>query len=698
MEPVSDARLYSHRYQVTHLIARGGMAMVYRAQDLLLNRAVALKILYPELSADPLFVERFRREAQAAAKLSHPNIVPVFDWGEDEGTYFIVMELVEGRSLAEVLRGGNVLTASRTAQLAAQVAAALNYAHRNGVVHRDVKPGNILITADAQVKVTDFGIAQAMSSEDHLAEEGSVMGTATYFSPEQAGGAALDGRSDIYSLGIVMYEMLVGRPPFLGDTPLEVSTQHVHGTVTPLTEMNSAIPRDLEAIVMKALSKAPELRYPTADELRADLLRFVDGQPVHAAGAVGAFFGSDATQMVQAVTTGERTQAVPILRGPRTDVKGNAKTKTKTKVKVKRQRRGPGAGLIWTVVVILIAAAAVAGYFAISSKKSLPNMPTLSGQSVAAATAVLKGDGIKPANIVTVKTYSKVGLNNVIKTSPIAGTKLTATTKITLTISKGVYVPPVDVPSVTTLSLAEAESALSQKGLTSLVLAVTSSCPTPAAPNIVLCQSPSAGTPVKPQSQVILYDLPPNGSFSVPSVSGDTPVAAGSLLGRESINVNAVQLTHCSNTIAQGLVYGTNPGVGSKVVANTSVKLIVSSGGCPTVVPRVINRLSTTAQTLLKNAGFVVVENQAPAAMCTSAKLSAVVFQSVGPGLSAPHGSTITVEYCASVGPTGPTGVTGVTGTTGATGATGSTGATGVTGTTTTTIATGVTGASGTAG
>jgi serine/threonine-protein kinase len=693
MEPVSDARLYSHRYQVTHLIARGGMAMVYRAQDLLLNRAVALKILYPELSADPLFVERFRREAQAAAKLSHPNIVPVFDWGEDEGTYFIVMELVEGRSLAEVLRGGNVLTASRTAQLAAQVAAALNYAHRNGVVHRDVKPGNILITADAQVKVTDFGIAQAMSSEDHLAEEGSVMGTATYFSPEQAGGAALDGRSDIYSLGIVMYEMLVGRPPFLGDTPLEVSTQHVHGTVTPPTEMNSAIPRDLEAIVMKSLSKAPELRYPTADELRADLLRFVDGQPVHAAGAIGAFFGSDATQMVQAVTTGERTQAVPILKGPRTDV--NPKGKSKGKVKGPRRRRGPGAGLIWTLVVILIAAAAVAGYLALSSKKSLPNMPTLSGQSVAAATAVLTGDGIKAANIVTVKAYSKVGLNNVIKTSPVAGTKLTSTTKITLTISKGVYVPPVDVPSVTTLSLGAAESALSAKGLTSLVLAVTSSCPTPAAPNIVLCQSPAAGTPVKPQSQVILYDLPPNGSFSVPSVSGDTPVAAGSLLGRESINVNSVQLTHCSNTIAQGLVYGTNPGVGSKVVANTSVKLIVSSGGCPTVVPRVINRLSTTAQTLLRNAGFVVVENQAPPAMCKNAKLSAVVFQSVGPGLSAPYGSTITVEYCASVGATGSSGATGVSGATGTTGATGATGATGVT---TTTTPTGVTGASGNAG
>src|SRR5580692_863518 len=365
MEPVDDPRLYSGRYQVTHLIARGGMAIVYRAQDQLLDRPVALKVLFPELSVDRSFVAGFRREAQAAANLSHPNIVPVFDWGEHDGTYFIVMELVDGTSLADMLRGGRTLTASHSAALMAQVAAALGYAHRNGVVHRDVKPGNILIASDGQVKVTDFGIAQAMSVEDQLAEEGSVMGTATYFSPEQAEGAAVDGRSDIYSLGIVLYEMLAGRPPFIGDSPVAVSSQHVHGTVPPPSEFNNAIPSDLQAIVMEALAKSPERRYQSAEDLRSDLMRFSEGQPVRAAQRDVAFFGADATRAVSKVAPGERTQAVPMMTGPRTDV---------------HRRRNSSAGIIVLVIIVLLAGGGVA--YSLSQKTTTPVvMPNLVGKT-----------------------------------------------------------------------------------------------------------------------------------------------------------------------------------------------------------------------------------------------------------------------------------------------------------------------------
>ena len=440
MEPVDDPRLYSNRYQVTHLIARGGMAMVYRAQDTLLNRAVALKILYPELSADPLFVERFRREAQAAANLSHPNIVPVFDWGEDRGTYFIVMELVEGTSLAEMLRGSATISSARSAQVVAQVAAALGYAHRSGVVHRDVKPGNILITRDGQVKVTDFGIAQAVSSEDHLAEAGSVMGTATYFSPEQASGAAVDGRSDVYALGVVLYEMLVGRPPFIGDSPVEVSGQHVNAAVPSMAQFSDSVPKDVEAIVMEAMSKSPENRYQSADELRADLIRFSEGQPVEAAQRDTAFFGADATRAVAAVP-GQQTRSVPIMSGPRTDI---------------RRRRRNYAWPIIAVLVVLLAAGGAFAYFEHNQTHSVA-LPNVVGQTVLSATQQLANEGF----VVSTKgVNSQKQKNTVISMDPKAGKSIAKGSAVKLTVSLGVKTSPVTVPDVVGMSVANAENQL----------------------------------------------------------------------------------------------------------------------------------------------------------------------------------------------------------------------------------------------
>ena len=312
MEPVETPRIYSGRYELTHLIARGGMAQVYRAMDRQLERPVALKVLFPELSVDRTFVERFRREAQAAANLSHPNIVPVFDWGEDDGSYFIVMEYVEGRPLSAVLRDPQPMPPRQIATIGAGVAAALAFAHRHGVVHRDVKPGNVLITPDGDVKVTDFGIARAMNTEESLTQTGAVMGTAAYFSPEQAEGKGVDSRSDIYSLGVVLYEMAVGRPPFTGDSPVAVASKHVRDMPVLPREANPTVPPALEAVIMKAMAKNPDDRYGSAEELRADLLRFADGRPVEAAdpGLTSVMTGVVAATTAVPITTG-RTMAIP---------------------------------------------------------------------------------------------------------------------------------------------------------------------------------------------------------------------------------------------------------------------------------------------------------------------------------------------------------------------------------------------------
>jgi beta-lactam-binding protein with PASTA domain/tRNA A-37 threonylcarbamoyl transferase component Bud32 len=627
MEPVNDPRLYSNRYQVTHLIARGGMAIVYRAQDTLLNRAVALKILYPELSEDPLFVERFRREAQAAANLSHPNIVPVFDWGEDGDTYFIVMELVDGTSLAEMLRGGATLTAARSAQIVAQVAAALGYAHRSGVVHRDVKPGNILITRDGQVKVTDFGIAQAVSSEDHLAEAGSVMGTATYFSPEQAEGAAVDGRSDVYSLGIVLYEMLVGRPPFIGDTPVEVSSQHVRSTVPALSQFSSSVPHDLEAIVMEALSKSPSNRYQSADELRADLIRFSEGQPVHAAMRDTAFFGEDATRAVAAVA-GERTRSVPVMTGPRTDVR--------------RRRNRSYSGAVLVLVILLIAVGAYA-FFA-HNKTTTTSMPNVVGQQLTAATQTLKSKNINVGNVISDRSRKAQG--TILRTVPKAGATVTKGGSVVIFVSKGITTTPESVPSVTGQNVTNAISSLKSKKLVyKIVQTATAPSGVSAAPNTVLSESPAAGQTVQSGTTVILTVLAPSAKYDLDSLSGETSVAAGAALATQGLTAAPVTRV-CSDTYRQGLVVATNPAAGSLVAQGQAITLELSSGPCTVIMPGVVNDTESAADQLLQGQGLTPSYSPDPTAVCNPGATPTVASQAISAGSPVKYGSTVNLTIC----------------------------------------------------
>ena len=514
MEPVDTPRIYSGRYELTHLIARGGMAQVYRAMDRQLERPVALKVLFPELSVDRTFVERFRREAQAAANLSHPNIVPVFDWGEDDGSYFIVMEYVEGRPLSAVLRDPQRMPPRQIATIGAGVAAALAFAHRHGVVHRDVKPGNVLITPDGDVKVTDFGIARAMNTEESLTQTGAVMGTAAYFSPEQAEGKGVDSRSDIYSLGVVLYEMAVGRPPFTGDSPVAVASKHVRDMPVLPREANPTVPPALEAVIMKAMAKNPDDRYGSAEELRADLLRFADGRPVEAGdpGLTSMMTGVVGATQVVPMTTG-RTMAVPAGVVPPT-----------SREDLERKKRT--RNLIIVLVVLLVALAVIAFFLLRSVGVFGGNVtvPDVVGLPAGQATQTLQNDHLTVGSSTT-KTSTKAK-GDVLSTDPKAGASVAKNSAVNLVVSGGPNIPTVEVPSVTGKQLTQAIVTLQGANLGYTVHNVTSNQPV----GTVLSQNPAAGTRILETRKVTLTVSGTQTSVSVPSVVGQSPARAGSIL------------------------------------------------------------------------------------------------------------------------------------------------------------------------
>jgi len=296
------------------------MAKVFLGSDTVLGRTVAVKVLAPQFADDDGFVMRFRREAQAAASIGHPNIVSVFDTGSDDGVHFIVMEYVEGRTLAEILAGGGRILPERAIDIAIDVCGALEAAHAQGVIHRDIKPGNIMLNPRGEVKVTDFGIARVTTTADTVAQTAAILGTASYLSPEQAQGQPVDGRSDIYSLGCVLYEMVTGRPPFLGDSPVAVASKQVLEQPTPPSRLNSDVTADLDAVILRALAKNPANRYQSAEEMRSDLERAKRGLPVQAtpllaAGATQVLDRPPAhpTEVLAPTEPDRRTNWVPIV-------------------------------------------------------------------------------------------------------------------------------------------------------------------------------------------------------------------------------------------------------------------------------------------------------------------------------------------------------------------------------------------------
>jgi beta-lactam-binding protein with PASTA domain len=575
------------RYRVVARLGSGGMADVYCAEDTQLGRRVALKVLYRRFAEDAQFVERFKREASSAAGLSHPSIVGVFDRGEWDGTYYIAMELIEGRTLKDVIRERGPAPPEAAVDIAVQILRALKFAHQRGVVHRDIKPQNVLVDDDGRVKVTDFGIARAGASD--MTETGSIMGTAQYLSPEQAQGRPVDARSDLYSVGVVLYEMLTGRVPFDAESPVTVALKQVSEAPIPPRELDPSIPPALEAVVLRTLEKEPELRYADADEL------------------IGALEAARADPL-----------AVPAAPPPIEEV-------------VEEEGRRFRRWWLWLLILLALAAIAVGLYMTLRTEQL--TVPNVVGREEATAAAILNNRGfdVEIRRVVN----EDVERGRVASQEPLPNTTAPEGSVVELVVSEGPG--EATVPSVAGMPQDEAEDAIRSEGFTPEVEQVFS---TEVRRGRVIEASPPEGTTLERGSTVTLRVSRGPQQVAVPDVTGETEGNARSELEGAGLRVGEVTEEE-SQEAEPGTVLDQDPGSGERVAEGSAVNLTVATEPEPVDVPDVIDRTQADARTQLRDAGFEVRVREEE--VSDEGEDGVVIDQNPGAGEQRQPGSRVTI-------------------------------------------------------